>query len=100
MACKFERINELGADCYEVWFTFNGQKKSLFYSGIDSLMETVLSDDNFDGKSEWEQWCEDGTLPETYGYIENEIGEGDIEFAEKYFKECEDCFEIIFDDVA
>lgn len=100
MSCKFLRIKELPADCYEVWFLVNGKKQNIFTQGIESLMMAVLNEDNYDGPSEWDRWCEDGTLPEIYGHISNEWGEGDIEFAEHYFKENEESFELCFPELA
>lgn len=99
MSCKLTGIKVLPADCYEVHFLVNGQDQMIFHQGIEALMMDVLDENNLDGPSEWEQWCEDGTLPETFGHLDNDYGQGEVEYAERYFKANEDSYEIEFEPV-
>lgn len=98
MSCKFDKIEPLPLGDFRVWFTVNGQRRSLGYSDISDLMEAVLNDDDFSGPSEWQQWCEDGILPETYGHLEPFDTSSDLEYARRYFKANEDTYEICFAD--
>lgn len=99
MSCKFKGIKVLPADCYEVHFLVNGQDQMIFHQGIEALMMDVLDEDDYDGPSEWEKWCEDGTLPETFGHLDNSFDQGEVEYAERYFKENEDSYELDFEPV-
>lgn len=96
MSCKFEKIEPLLLGDFRVWFIVNGQNQSLGYSDISDLMEAVLNDDDFNGPSEWDQWCENGILPDTYGHFEPFDTTNDLEFAKRYFKDNEDTYELCF----
>ena len=61
-------------------------------------MKAVLNDDDFNGPSEWDQWCENGILPDTYGHFEPFDTTNDLEFAKRYFKDNEDTYELCFID--
>lgn len=98
MSCKFDKIEPLPLGDFRVWFIINGQHQSLSYSDISDLMEAVLNDDDFNGQSEWQQWCKDGILPNTYGYLEPFDTSSDLEFAKHYFKDNEDTYELCFID--
>lgn len=96
MSCKFEKIEPLLLGDFRVWFIVNGQNQSLGYSDISDLMEAVLNDDDFNGPSEWDQWCENGILPDAYGHFEPFDTTNDLEFAKRYFKDNEDTYELCF----
>ena len=98
MHCKFDKIKPLPLGDFRVWFIVNGQHQSLSYSDISDLMEAVLNDDDFNGPSEWDQWCENGILPDTYGHLEPFDTISDLEFAKRYFKDNEDTYELCFID--
>lgn len=96
MSCKFEKIESLLLGDFRVWFIVNGQHQSLGHSDISDLMEAVLNDDDFNGPSEWQQWCENGILPDTYDHFEPFDTTNDLEFARRYFKDNEDTYELCF----
>lgn len=96
MSCKFEKIEPLSLGDFRVWFIVDGQHQSLYYSEISNFMESILNDDDSNGPSEWDQWCENGILPETYGHLEPFDTSSDLEYARRYFKANEDTYEICF----
>ena len=86
MTCKFKQIKEFPGDCYEIHFNVNGKDNYIFVDGLENMMLDVLNDnEDKPGSSEWLRWCEDGTLPETFGHVENDHDQGDLEYAEKYY---------------
>lgn len=93
MSCKFIGIKELPADSYRVNFLVDGQPRHLPFQGIENLMEDVLND-----KDDWQQWCYDASLPDTFGHLENDYGQNDVNFAEHYYKANEDSYALDFQD--
>lgn len=96
MSCKFDKIEPLPLGDFRVWFIINGQHQSLCYSEMSNFMESILNDGNVNGPSEWDQWCENGILPETYGHFEPFDTTNDLEFAKRCFKDNEDTYELCF----
>lgn len=72
MSSKFVRIEEVPVDSYILYFEVNNEEKEIFCQGIEELMGTVLTEDEFD------EWLDCGKLPA----FNNKHTNDPVEFAE------------------
>ena len=87
MTIKFAGIDVIPADCYILNFNVDGKDETIFCQGIEELMSTVLTGD------EWVDWLSGEGLPLLNGKkIDNEV-----EFAEEYIDKTADDFCVLFE---
>ena len=82
MIIKFAGIDVIPADCYILNFNVDGKDETIFCQGIEELMSTVLTADEFD------DWLSGEGLPSLNGKkIDDEV-----EFVEEYIDKKADNF--------
>lgn len=87
MTIKFAGIDVIPADGYILNFIVDGKDETIFCQGIEELMSTVLTADEFD------DWLSGEGLPSLNGKkIDDEV-----EFAEEYIDKTADDFCILFE---
>lgn len=88
MSIKFAGIDAIPADCYILNFIVDGKDETIFCQGIEELMSTVLTADEFD------DWLSGEGLPSLNGKkIDDEV-----EYAEKYIDKTADDYSVLFQD--
>ena len=87
MIIKFAGIDVIPADCYILNFIVDGKDETIFCQGIEELMSTVLTADEFD------DWLSGGGLPLLNGEKIND----EVEFAEEYIDKTADDFCVLFE---
>ncbi|PWT35297.1 hypothetical protein DKZ29_06700 [Limosilactobacillus reuteri] len=87
MTIKFAGIDAIPADCYILNFVVNGNDETIFCQGIEELMSTVLSAEEFD------DWLGGEGLPLLNGEKIND----EVEYAEKYIDKTADDFCVLFE---
>lgn len=87
MTIKFAGIDAIPADCYILNFIVDGKDETIFCQGIEELMSTVLTGD------EWVDWLTGGGLPLLNGKKIND----EVEFAEEYIDKTADDFCVLFE---
>ena len=88
MSIKFAGIDAIPADCYILNFIVDGKDETIFCQGIEELMSTVLTADEFD------YWLSGEGLPSLNGKkIDDEV-----EFAEEYIEKTADDYSVLFQD--
>lgn len=88
MTIKFAGIDTIPADCYILNFLADGKDETIFCQGIEELMSTVLTADEF---ADW--LCGKG-LP----LLNGEKIDDEVEFAEEYIDKTADDFCVLFED--
>lgn len=87
MTIKFAGIDVIPADGYILNFIVDGKDETIFCQGIEELMSTVLTADEFD------DWLSGEGLPSLNGKkIDDEV-----EFAEEYIDKTADDFCVLFE---
>ena len=87
MTIKFEGIDLIPADGYILNFIVDGKDETVYCDGIEELMSTVLTADEFD------DWLSGEGLPSLNGKkIDDEV-----EFAEEYIDKTADDFCVLFE---
>ena len=82
MSIKFAGIDAIPADCYILNFIVDGKDETIFCQGIEELMSTVLTADEFD------DWLSGEGLPSLNGKkIDDEV-----KFVEEYIDKKADNF--------
>ena len=88
MIIKFAGIDAIQADCYILNFIVDGKDETIFCQGIEELMSTVLTADEFD------DWLSGEGLPSLNGKkIDDEV-----KFVEEYIDKKADNFCVLFED--
>ena len=87
MTIKFAGIDAIPADCYILNFNVDGKDETIFCDGIEELMSTVLTED------EWVDWLSGEGLPSLNGKKIND----EVEFAEEYIDKTADDFCVLFE---
>lgn len=87
MTIKFAGIDAIPADCYILNFNVNGKDETIFCQGIEELMSTVLSGD------EWVDWLSGEGLP----LLNGKKIDDEVEFAEEYIDKTADDFCVLFE---
>lgn len=87
MTIKFEGIDLIPADGYILNFIVDGKDETIFCDGIEELMSTVLTED------EWVDWLSGEGLPLLNGKKIND----EVEFAEEYIDKTADDFCVLFE---
>ena len=87
MTIKFAGIDAIPADGYILNFIVDGKDETIFCDGIEELMSTVLTED------EWVNWLTGGGLPLLNGEKIND----EVEFAEEYIDKTADVFCVLFE---
>ncbi|OPG87240.1 hypothetical protein [Limosilactobacillus reuteri] len=88
MTIKFAGIDAIPADCYILNFIVDGKDETIFCQGIEELMSTVLSAEEFDN------WLGGEGLP----LLNGEKIDDEVEFAEKYIDKTADDYSVLFQD--
>lgn len=88
MTIKFAGIDAIPADCYILNFIVDGKDETIFCQGIEELMCTVLSAEEFDN------WLGGEGLPLLNGEKIND----EVEYAEKYIDKTADDYSVLFQD--
>lgn len=88
MTIKFEGIDLIPADGYILNFIVDGKDETIFCDGIEELMSTVLTADEFD------DWLSGEGLPLLNGKKIND----EVEYAEKYIDKTADNYSVLFQD--
>lgn len=88
MTIKFAGIDAIPADCYILNFIVDGKDETIFCQGIEELMSTVLTGD------EWVDWLSGEGLPLLNGKKIND----EVEYAEKYIDKTADDYSVLFQD--
>ena len=88
MTIKFAGIDAIPADCYILNFIVDGKDETIFCQGIEELMYTVLTGD------EWVDWLSGEGLPLLNGKKIND----EVEYAEKYIDKTADDYSVLFQD--
>ncbi len=88
MTIKFEGIDLIPADGYILNFIVDGKDETIFCDGIEELMSTVLTED------EWVDWLGGEGLPLLNGEKIND----EVEYAEKYIDKTADDYSVLFQD--
>ena len=88
MSIKFAGIDAIPADCYILNFIVDGKDETIFCQGIEELMSTVLTADEFD------DWLGGEGLPLLNGEKIND----EVEYAEKYIDKTADDYSVLFQD--
>ena len=88
MTIKFEGIDLIPADGYILNFIVDGKDATIFCDGIEELMSTVLTED------EWVDWLGGEGLPLLNGEKIND----EVEYAEKYIDKTADDYSVLFQD--
>ena len=88
MTIKFAGIDAIPADCYILNFIVDGKDETIFCDGIEELMSTVLTED------EWVDWLSGEGLPLLNGEKIND----EVEYAEKYIDKTADDYSVLFPD--
>lgn len=87
MTIKFEGIDLIPADGYILNFIVDGKDETVYCDGLEELMSTVLTADEFD------DWLSGEGLPSLNGKkIDDEV-----EFAEEYIDKTADDFCVLFE---
>lgn len=87
MTIKFAGIDAIPADCYILNFIVDVKDETIFCQGIEELMSTVLTADEFD------DWLSGEGLPSLNGKKIND----EVEFAEEYIDKTADDFCVLFE---
>ena len=87
MTIKFAGIDAIPADGYILNFIVDGKDETIFCDGIEELMSTVLTED------EWVDWLGGEGLP----LLNGEKIDDEVEFAEEYIDKTADDFCILFE---
>lgn len=82
MTIKFAGIDVIPADCYILNFNVDGKDETIFCQGIEELMSTVLTGD------EWVDWLSGEGLP----LLNGKKIDDEVEFAEEYIDKTADDF--------
>lgn len=88
MSIKFAGIDAIPSDCYILNFIVDGKDETIFCQGIEELMSTVLTADEFD------DWLGGEGLPLLNGEKIND----EVEYAEKYIDKTADDYSVLFQD--
>lgn len=88
MSIKFAGIDAIPADGYILNFIVDGKDETIFCQGIEELMSTVLTADEFD------DWLGGEGLPLLNGEKIND----EVEYAEKYIDKTADDYSVLFQD--
>lgn len=88
MSIKFAGINELQGDFYILNFVVEEENETIICQGIEELMCTVLSAEEFDN------WLGGEGLPLLNGEKIND----EVEYAEKYIDKTADDYSVLFQD--
>ena len=88
MSIKFAGIDAIPADCYILNFNVDGKDETIFCQGIEELMCTVLSAEEFDN------WLGGEGLPLLNGEKIND----EVEYAKKYIDKTADDYSVLFQD--
>ena len=88
MTIKFAGIDAIPADCYILNFIVDGKDETIFCQGIEELMSTVLTGD------EWVDWLSGEGLPLLNGKKIND----EVEYSEKYIDKTADDYSVLFQD--
>lgn len=88
MSIKFAGVDAIPADCYILNFIVDGKDETIFCQGIEELMSTVLSAEEFDN------WLGGEGLPLLNGKKIND----EVEYAEKYIDKTVDDYSVLFQD--
>lgn len=88
MSIKFAGIDAIPADGYILNFIVDGKDETIFCDGIEELMSTVLTED------EWVDWLSGEGLPLLNGEKIND----EVEYAEKYIDKTADDYSVLFQD--
>lgn len=86
MTIKFAGIDAIPADGYILNFIVDGKDETIFCDGIEELMCTVLTEEEFD------DWLSGEGLPSL-----NEKKIDEVEFAEEYIDKTADDFCVLFE---
>lgn len=87
MTIKFAGIDAIPADGYILNFIVDGKDETIFCDGIEELMCTVLTEE------EWVNWLTGEGLPLLNGEKIND----EVEFAEEYIDKTADDFCVLFE---
>lgn len=87
MTIKFAGIDAIPADGYILNFIVDGKDETIFCQGIEELMSTVLTADEFD------DWLSGEGLP----LLNGEKIDDEVEFAEEYIDKTADDFCVLFE---
>lgn len=87
MTIKFAGIDVIPADCYILNFNVDGKDETIFCQGIEELMSTVLTGD------EWVDWLSGEGLP----LLNGKKIDDEVEFAEEYIDKTADDFCVLFE---
>ncbi|MFR0535562.1 hypothetical protein [Limosilactobacillus reuteri] len=87
MTIKFAGIDVIPADGYILNFIVDGKDETIFCQGIEELMSTVLTADEFD------DWLSGEGLP----LLNGEKIDDEVEFAEEYIDKTADDFCVLFE---
>ena len=82
MTIKFAGIDAIPADCYILNFIVDGKDETIFCQGIEELMSTVLTGD------EWVDWLSGEGLP----LLNGEKIDDEVKFVEEYIDKKADNF--------
>ena len=82
MTIKFAGIDAIPADCYILNFIVDGKDETIFCDGIEELMSTVLTED------EWVDWLSGEGLP----LLNGEKIDDEVKFVEEYIDKKADNF--------
>lgn len=88
MTIKFAGIDAIPADCYILNFVVDGKDETIFCQGIEELMSTVLTEDEFG------DWLSGEGLP----LLNGEKIDDEVEFAEEYIDKTADDFSVLFEE--
>ena len=88
MTIKFAGIDAIPADCYILNFIVDGKDETIFCQGIEELMSTVLTADEFD------DWLSGEGLPSLNGEKIND----EVKFVEEYIDKTADDYSVLFQD--
>lgn len=87
MTIKFAGIDVIPADCYILNFNVDGKDETIFCQGIEELISTVLTGD------EWVDWLSGEGLP----LLNGKKIDDEVEFAEEYIDKTADDFCVLFE---
>ena len=87
MTIKFAGIDAIPADCYILNFIVDGKDETIFCQGIEELMSTVLTED------EWVDWLSGEGLP----LLNGKKIDDEAKFVEEYIDKTADDFCVLFE---